>query len=472
MNQIMFVDRHQELNILEQKYSSGRAEFFVLYGRRRVGKTELLRHFCQSKLHIFYVADLGTQENSLREFTRQVSEFTLGNPDTLGTFPSWDAGFEFLVKNKPNERLLIIIDEFTYLIDTDGAVPSIFQRIWDTLLKNSNVMLILCGSYIGMIEKYVLAQSSPLYGRRTGQWKLEPLSLWDTQKLVPALSMDNLVRIYATLGGIPLYFQQFRDDLSLFDNIERYILSPGNFLYEEARFLLLDELREPNRYFSIIEAIAMGKTKLNEIAQETKIDASHISYYLKTLEELGLIERKVPATEKRAKKSKQGIYLLRDQYLRFWFRFVYPNRSSIERGRIDRVREQLEQQIDQFVGPVFEWICQEYLWRPEAHPKLDFVPDQVGSWWSRLEEIDVVAFTGKSVLWGECKWTNQPVGLGLLHDLKRKVEIAQKSIKDRKWRVTKYALFSRSGFTGELVEQAKAEDILLLSVEEMLEAQS
>ena len=471
----MFVNRTRELAFLNNRCASNDAELVVLYGRRRVGKTELLRTFCQDKPHVFFVADLGTEQGQLAEFTRQISAFTAGDPNLLAPFASWEAAFNFLAR-QAKERLVVVLDEFTYLIDVNAALPSTFQKLWDTQLKATNLMLVLCGSYVGMMEQEVLAYRSPLYGRRTGQWRLQPLSFWDAGQMLPRFSLDDLVRTYAILGGIPAYLRQFDDKLSLLHNIERKLLTLGEFLYDEPRFLLLQELREPSRYFAVLEAIAGGRTRLNEIAQGAKIAATSVSFYLKTLQEMGLIDRTVPATEKNPAKSRWGVYQLTDPYFRFWFRFVYPNRSLLERGESAQVMRQVRTELDQYTGPAFEAICHEAVWRAHSDPDRvprepsgrSFTPTAVGRWWNRHEEIDVVAVGAAqdlpAVLLGECKWSSKPVGINVLADLKRKAQIlaADQQWDRQEWRID-YALFSRSGFTPALQKQADDEGVWLVS---------
>ncbi|MBP7960519.1 MAG: ATP-binding protein [Caldilineaceae bacterium] len=461
----MFVDRDRELNLLNQCYLSEKAELFVLYGRRRVGKTELLRAFCQGKRHIFYVADLGTEAASLAEFTRQISRFSFGNQDSLSPFATWDAAFEFLADQSAAERLAVVIDEFTYLIDANNAIPSVIQRLWDTRLQHTRIMLVLCGSYVGMMEQHVLAYRAPLYGRRTAQWKLQALVFRDAQLLLPGFSTDDMVRAYAVLGGIPAYLRQFDDRRPLLTNIVENVLAQGRFLHDEPRFLMLQELRDPSRYFSVLRAIAGGRTRMNEIAQQAGIAASSVSFYLNTLQEMGLVERVVPATENPSHKSKRGIYRLLDHYFRFWFRFVFPNRSLLECGEIEQVRTQIEAELDQYVGPIFESICREHVWQLHKDGTLRFTPQSVGSWWGSNDEIDVVAIGEDAALLGECKWTTKPVGENLLDDLMRK---AQPLIRQHKWRTVNYALFSRSGFTPALAARAEAESVLLITPQMLL----
>lgn len=464
----MFINRQQELEALERSYTSGRAELFVLYGRRRVGKTELLRTFCQDRRHIFFVADLGTEASALAEFTRQISLFTYGRSDAIAPFLSWDAAFEFLVPLAAEERLVVVLDEFTYLIDANSAVPSVLQRLWDTHLRKTRLMLILCGSYVGMMEQHVLAYRAPLYGRRTAQWHLQPLAFWDAGHFLPRFEAADRVRAYAILGGVPAYLLQFDDEIPFLDNVEQCILTPGTFLYDEPRFLLLQELRDPRRYFSVLEAIATGRTRQNEIAQAAGIVPSSTAFYLTTLQELGLVERAVPATEKHPHKSKLGLYRILDPYFRFWFCFVYPNRSLLERGELAQVRCQVEEQLDQFTGAAFEAICREHVWRLYRAGELGFIPRTVGGWWDRQKEVDVVAVGDEDILVGECKWTDRPVGTNILDDLRRKLHSL---IHQREWSHVRYALFSRSGFTPALEAQARDEGVLLVSLETLLSSQ-
>jgi AAA+ ATPase superfamily predicted ATPase len=430
-----------------------------------VGKTALLRAFCSDKRHVFFVADLGTESASLEEFTRRVSEHVHGRPDAISAFSSWDAAFEYLVPSATDERLVVVIDEFTYLIDANPAVPSILQRLWDTRLADTRMMLVLCGSYVGMMEQHVLAYRAPLYGRRTAQWQLVPLGFWDAQQLMPGFKSPDRVRAFAVLGGVPAYVLQFDSRSSLGTNIANNVLSPGSFLYDEPRFLLLQELRDPRRYFSVLAAIAGGRTRQNEIAQAAGIASSSLPFYLSTLREMGLVERRVPATETHPEKSKRGLYYLRDHLFRFWFRFVYPNRALLERGEVPPIRQEVMSLLDQFTGPAFEVICREHVWRMHGAGTLGFQPRVVGAWWDRSEEIDVVAIGDDDVLLGECKWTKRPVGVNVLDDLKRRAH----HIKDtERWERMQYALFARSGFTPALASRASDEGVLLVPLDDIV----
>ena len=262
----MFINRVRELAFLEKRYAAPQAELVVLYGRRRVGKTELLRRFCEGKRHFFYVADLGTTETTLAEVAKRYGELFHADPDSVH-FATWDQAFKALARQAADERLIVVLDEFTYLLQTDAAFPSILQRLWDETLQHSRLMVILSGSYVGIMEREVLAYQAPLYGRRTGQWHLQPLAFADARLFLPGYGTPDQVRAFAILGGVPAYLRQFTDRRPLLDNIEEAILSQGSFLYDEPRFLLQMELREPRVYFAILEAIATGRVRQDEISQ-------------------------------------------------------------------------------------------------------------------------------------------------------------------------------------------------------------
>jgi len=319
-------------------------------------------------------------------------------------------------------------------------------------------MLILCGSYVGMMEEAVLGYQAPLYGRRTGQYLLEPLGFHDARQFFPDYDLADQVRTFAVLGGTPAYLQAASTPQGLLDNIGRWVLSRGTFLYDEARFLLQQELREPRNYFAILEAIAAGRTRLNEIKQATGLEG--VTAYLGTLQGLHLVERVVPVTESQPHKSRRGLYRLRDQFFRFWFRFVHPNRSLLERGGVQAALEGLvAPQLDLFTGPVFEEVCHQFLWRLALRGELPFVPLRVGGWWRANEEIDAVAIGQDAALLAECKWSRRPVGLDILRNLERKAGLAARELDGR---ALFFGLCARSGFTPRVQEEAARRDDLFL----------
>jgi AAA+ ATPase superfamily predicted ATPase len=462
----VFVNRQKELELLEERYASGQAELFVLYGRRRVGKTELLAQFCGAgqhsaggpKRHIFFVADLDVEPVLRAALSVAVNTELLGPEAAGAVHASWDDILILLAQHARQERLVVVLDEFTYLVDAHPPLASMLQRLWDRELVNTQLMLILCGSYVGMMEEAVLGYQAPLYGPRTGQYLLEPLGFHDAREFFPHYELADQVRAYAVFGGTPAYLRAVSASQTLLDNIGQRVLARGTFLYDEARFLLQQDLREPRNYFAILEAIAAGRIRLNEIKQATGLEG--VSAYLGTLQGLHLVERVVPVTESQPHKSRRGLYRLRDHFFRFWFRFVHPNRTLLERGGAQGALDTLVvPQLDQFTGPVFEEVCHQFLWRLGLRGELPFVPLRVGGWWRASQEIDAVAVGQDAALLAECKWSRRPVGIDILRDLERKASAAGRELDGRR---LLFGLFSRSGFTAQVQREAAQRDDLFL----------
>lgn len=456
----MFVNRVSELELLEKHHKSNRAEMFVLYGRRRVGKTELLTQFCRGKRHVFLVADQVSEQVLRANFSRAINDALFGENQVNAIYNTWDDIFNALASHAQTERLIVVVDEFPYLTLAYPPLASILQRIWDKSLKDSRIMLILNGSYIGMMEETVLGYQSPLYGRRTAQYLLEPLEYFDAQLFFPGYDTDDRLRAYAVYGGTPTYLQAVQPGLSLEENIRETILTRGAFLYDEVRFVLQQELREPRNYFAILQAIAAGNTRRNEIKQASGVE--NVAPYLETLQHLHLIERVVPVTETQPQKSRLGIYRLKDNFLRFWFRFVLPNRSQLERGASQAVYDSMiRPELDNFSAAVFEQVCQQYFWRLGTQDKLPLQPNRIGRWWKAGNEIDLVLLGAAAGMLVECKWSRNPVGVDIFEQLVRKSkEIPQTPLL--------FGLCSRSGFTSQMTALAETRpDVFLYDWKDM-----
>ena len=468
----MFIDRKTELGQLAELYASEQAVLFILYGRRRVGKTELLRAFCVGKPHIFFIATLSADSEQLASFSQQIWGFDHSETPPGFSFPSWEAAIRALT-DLPG-RPVVVLDEFTYLMSGNKAIPSILQKVWDERLRNTQIMLILCGSFIGMMETEVLGYQAPLYGRRTGSALLQALDLPSSALFYPKYSPEEQFLAWAVVGGMPYYLTTFTDRQKLFCNIRQHILDAhSGSLYSEPRLLLMEELREPRNYFSLLRAIAQGNTRLNEIAQAAGIgSAQTVARYLDILQQMRLITRRVPATESHPEKSKRGMYQINDHFLRFWFRYVHPNQGSLELGLADSVLAQrVKPDLDQFAAVAFEEAAREFIATRAQAGKLSFLPEKIGSWWSRAGELDVLAISPleRTALVGECKWSINPVGINILEDLKhRAARMAQENGIEHIY----YALFSRRGFTEALKEQADRDEIGLFIVDDLVQGGS
>lgn len=465
----MFVNRTSELEYLAKVNKEQRARFLIIYGRRRIGKTELLRHFSQNLPHLFFSADLSSEQEQLRQFTEKLHRVTGDTFLQSQPFTSWEALLRYLFAHVVDDVPVIIIDEFPYLCAGNPALPSILQKVWDDAGKQSAVFFILCGSYMSFMEKEVLGNKSPLFGRRTGQMLLEPMTFHDVEAFFPQSSREERVSIYAALGGTPAYLQRFRPEKTFEQNIKDEILDKNAMLYGEPRFLLMEELREPSLYFSILKSIAFGRNRLNEIVQDTGISERHtVNKYLSVLRELYMVQREVPITEEQPHKSRKGIYRLHDPFFRFWFRYVFPNLSYLEEGDIEYVwQHKILPGLDSFIGPVFEQICIQVLKQRNRSNTLPFKASRIGRWWDRQHEIDIVAYDGGSAgvenagaasgnyLLCECKWTAKPVGLNILEKLRTKAAFFPQAGR------IYYGLFSKSGFREELRDAAAGRDDVL-----------
>ncbi len=446
-----FVNRERELSWMEDQHSN-EAAFMVLYGRRRVGKTELIKEFMKTKDHVYFLATKKTERENLKDLQKQMSEYLQEDIFTDIHFEGWEDLFKEFIK-RVNKKIVITIDEFPYLIESNDAVPSIFQKIWDEHLKEKNVTLILCGSSIGMMETHVLEYKSPLYGRRTGQWKLKPFKFEELSGFFPDKSLEEKLRFYSYLDGIPQYLNMMDTEQNVRWNLKNKLMQKGTYLYEEAENLLVQEVRKPANYFSILQAIAEGNTRYGEICNRTEMSKSKVSQYLKNLRELHIVEKEFPITQN--KESRNALYKLTDNYYDFWFEFIYPNQSMLEEGKIEKVLDSEKTALRRHVSFVFEQICREFLQKEW---------DDVGRWWGRGEEIDVVGFdkTTDKIIFGECKWSKNKVGLDVFYDLKEKSKKVSWGGKNRE---EEYILFAKSGFERKVHQMD--EEVRLFDLEDL-----
>ena len=459
----MFVNRESEIHFLLDLITSKKAEFVIVYGRRRIGKTELLRKGFAKGRVIYFVADLGADQDQRRRFSEVVN---LSYPNPLlqaETPPGWDSLLRYIITLAEKDRIVLVLDEFPYLCSSEPALPSVLQRNWDEKGKDSKLYLILCGSFISFMEREILGHKSPLYGRRTGQLLVHPLQLRTLKDFFPGYSSEERITAYAILGGVPAYLIQFSDKLSIRQNIERLILRPTAFLHDEVRFILMEELRDPKHYLSVLQSIAFGNTRMNDIVQRTGIERGPASKYLSVLQDLRLIERETPVTEKHPEKSRRGIYRLSDNFFRFWFRFVLPYKSRlVEGGERKVLEEEILAHLDNFIGQVFDKICVEILRTLVDEEKVKLSYDRAGRWWNGNEEINLVAVArDKPVFAAECKWSKRPVGIDILKELRRKASlISPEGERDN----LRLGLFSRSGFTKEIEAHGRKGEIELIDI--------
>ena len=481
----MFIGREAELKFLQDKYTEERGQLIVLYGRRRVGKTETLREFCKDKPHVFFSCTQTTDLVQLRNFSNRMFKEDIPAKNYISEFADWEKAFR-AVLDLPygNQKKLLVIDEFPYMCRGNKSIPSILQNLWDAELRDSNVMIILCGSAMSFIEKELLSEKNPLYGRATGIYKMKEMGFYDAVKFFPEYSERDKVLTYAVLGGIPHYLRQWNPKLSVDENIKRNILTKGCILYSEVEFLLHQELRETPIYNSIIEAVALGNTKLNDISQKSLLeDTAKTSVYLKNLMELGIVEREfsVDAKIKERANSGRGTYRLTDNFFRFWYAFGFANYSQLEDGDVDGVYEYVvKPALHEFASFAFEDVCREFVRMLQKKNELPFRYSKMGRWMGKTTvrdekasdglrtaetEIDLLCIgkDAKEYLVGECKFKGVPFSYSEYLDTLAKLTPLKEKSKFY------YALFSESGFDQKILDCAAMNETQLYSLEEIVD---
>ena len=460
-----FINREQELSLLEAEYSRDGASFVVIYGRRRTGKTTLIQQFIKNKpLKVYLFANEEAPFQQINRFKNIIAQIYEDKFALSINFNSWHQLFEYLASKMTGSRnkLIFVIDEFQYLAQVDSAFPSILQQHWDSRLKFLNIMVILSGSQMSMMYRTVLNYSSPLYGRRTAQIKLLPFDLRNTQKFFGReLDFEQLLSIYAITGGVPKYLEFIDADQTINDIVYNNFFNKSAFLYNEARFLLEQEFDRSTNFFSLLKIIALGANKLSEISARLQMKATSVSRYLDILRDLQIIDRQVPVTENNPQKSKRGIYRIKDYYLRFWFAFVYPYENYLEIGNSRYLMDNFTRKFQLYLSQIFE--------EQARLLALDYVPfpvQKIGRYWDKNVEIDIVAFNEDTsqIAFGECKWQNRPVGRNVLIDLIKKASQVQWHSGNRQ---EYFLVFSKTGFTGAAKAFAAERNIKLISSAEL-----
>lgn len=480
----MFIGREKELKFLQDKYTEKSGQLIVLYGRRRVGKTETLREFCKDKPHVFFSCTQTTDRVQLRNFSGRMLREDIPARNYISAFADWEKAFQAVLELPYGEqKRLLVIDEFPYMCRGNKSIPSILQNLWDAQLRDSNVMIILCGSAMSFIEKELLAEKNPLYGRATGIYKMKEMGFYDAAKFFPDYSDRDKVLAYAVLGGIPHYLRQWNPELSVDENIKRNILTKGCILYSEVDFLLHQELRETPIYNSIIEAVALGNTKLNDISQKSLVeDTSKTSVYLKNLIELGIVERafSVDAKTREQANSGRGTYRLTDNFFRFWYAFGFANFSQLEDGDVDGVYEYVVRPaLHEFASFAFEDVCREFVRELQKKNELPFRYAKMGRWFGKTTvrdekapgglrmaetEIDLLGISrdAKMYLVGECKFKGVPFSYSEYLDTLAKLT---------PWKENASffcALFSENGFDPKIAEHAAENQTQLYSLDQIV----
>lgn len=459
------IGREQELAQIETLNHSDHFEFLVMYGRRRVGKTTILQEFSCRHPVIFYSAQEKNDSLNLQDFSKTIQKYYEGQ--FIAPFPSWGEAFSYVTKKSADKKTVLIIDEFPFMAGANPSIKSMLQHEIDHHWKNQNIFLILCGSSVSFMINDIMGYESPLYGRATFSMEVLPFDYLDSAKFFPDYSLEDKLIAYGILGGIPRYLNAFSGECSLQENVAREILRNGALLYDEPMMLLKMELREPNVYNSILEAIARGYNKITEIADCIHEDKSKCSKYILTLLALRLVEKRVPCGETEG--SKKTIYTLTDNFYRFWYHYICSNKSYYELLGASEAAKEIMDDISDFMGLAFEDICRQYLIRKAKLKKLPFVPFHIGKWWGNnpairaQDDVDLLALNKKKTegIFCECKFTNRPMPMEEYDDLVTATKAFPEDMK-------KYLMFiSKSGFTAPVQKRAGEEGTVLLTMEDL-----
>lgn len=456
----MFVGRERELKKLNSLYKSDQFEFAVFYGRRRVGKTTLIKEFIKDKKSHYYMAIEGTAAENLAGLSA-----SLISSGGQVSFSSFEDLFQHIDHTCNDERQILVIDEYPYLAASYPAISSLIQSHIDNCWLNSKLFLILCGSSMSFMENQVLGYKSPLYGRRTAQFKLHPFTFLEAKQMLGTYGAEDQALLYGITGGIPEYLSRINPSKSVDDNILDLFFDESGRLFEEPVNLLKQELKDPATYHSIISAIASGCSRMNEIATKAGLETGGCSNLLTSLISLGIVKREYPITEKET--SRKTLYRLCDNMFLFWYRFVRPNISAISRGSGEAVYyNYVKPQLTDFMGKIFEEMCIQYLFLPDVYDTAPFPIGNIGRWWGTnpktrtQEEIDIVAVSENRVILGECKWRNTPVDIGVVQTLLERGNLLPYPQKY-------FYIFSKTGFTEGAYALGNQNSIRMISFKEM-----
>ena len=446
----MFIGRDKELQYLEQLYVKGGFQFPVIYGRRRIGKTALINEFVKGKDTIFFTGLETNAAQNLENFSQAIFVYVTG----IGTAPifrNFQEALEHVFLMSESKQLVIVIDEYPYVARSYKGFASVLQVLIDKYKDSSKLFFILCGSSMSFMEEQVLGYKSPLYGRRTAQFKIEPFDFFESRLYFKNFSPLDMALIYGIVGGTPQYLLQMDDSLTVEENIKNTFLNTRSYLFEEPNNLLKQEVREPAIYNAIINAIATGSSKLSEISGKVGEQTSACSAYLKNLVSLGIIKKETPITEKSSRKT---IYSIADNMFRFWYRFIPANMSILQQGMVEIAYKNITEQVPAYMDAVFEEISKQYLWNLNREGKAAVTFMDLGRWWgsdpvSKSEfEIDLLGIADKdSAIFCECKWTNEDVDLSVLETLLKR---SSSFPYNKKY----YYLFAKNGFTTGCVDRA------------------
>jgi len=468
-----FVGRQREIDELNELLSRGGAQLLLVYGRRRVGKTTLILRWAQQtdRPVIYWVATRDTPAQVRLGLTQALWAWAYPGSQAVPRFDTWSEVFDIAAQLIGDQPAILIMDEFSYAAESDPALPSNLQAAWDHVFRDRNATIVLTGSHIGMMVD-LMSYHAPLYGRFTAQLPVDPLSFAALRDFLPRYTAAERVAVYAVTGGIPAYLERFDDTEGIGANIQRLFMQRTG-MFRSEPFLLVGDVirRETQTYEAVLKAVALGRRTPQEIGSMLGVTSSYLSPYLKQLESLRLIDRRLPATvpPERRGTSRSSRYHLADHYLRFYFRFIAPNLGLVEQELTGLLWARISEQFRAFVGETaFEELCRNWTLARARAGKLPFAPEIVGSHWSQDVQVDVVALSWReqAILLGECKWGVDAVGRSVVRELvEAKTPKVLHALPDdgAGWTVH-HALFARAGLTDAAQAEAQSHEAILVDL--------
>ena len=460
------IGRSSEYNRILKLSRSNKFEMLIMYGRRRVGKTTILKEFFRKEKNVlFFPAQQKNDELNLTDFSEMLQSFFDGS--FIAKFSDWERAFDYFSDKASNKKITLIIDEFPFLADSNPSIKSVIQHCIDHKLLNGNSTIILCGSSVSYMLNEVMGYKSPLYGRITESMEILPFDYRESAAFFENYSNEEKILSYGILGGIPRYLREFDDSKSVVSNISGSILREGSFLNDEPQIQLKMELREISVYNSIIQAISQGKNKITEISDTIHEEKSKCNKYIQVLLTLGIVKRIIPIGE--SDTGKKGIYVISDNFFRFWYRFISSNKTYYSMLGDERAAEEIEAMLPDYMGLVFEDICRQFFVHLAKKSELPFIPFEIGKWWGNnpaikaQDDIDIVGLSKnkKSAFFCECKFRNSPMEMSEYDDLMT-ASLAFKNIEN------KYFYFvSKGGYTEAVKKRAKKENVILYGLNDL-----
>lgn len=451
----MFIGRKKELKSLNELHDTPGFHMTVIYGRRRIGKSTLISEFIKDKKAIYYTASKVGKERNIELLASQIIE-ELDPAFIKAKFQSLEDLFDFMTSKLPDEKLVFVIDELPYWAEKDEGLLSVIQKYIDREWQNRNMMMILCGSSLSFMENYVLSEKSPLFGRRSSQIKLDAFDYMEASEFVPGYTYEEKAICYGVTGGVAKYLSLFNPDRSLDENIKKQFFSTDGYLYDETHNLLIQEFTDVTLVNNIIEQIASGENTVNLIADKVHEKDSTVLYSLGKLINVGLVEKKKCITEEANKKKTQ--YVLKDYMFKFWYEFIPKACSVIEMGHGEEYYDRVvKPRLHDFMGSVFEQMCRYYTLKEGIAGRFDCFLTETGTWWGteilispngeksiQTADVDVIGISSidKVMVVGECKFKNSKIDKSVYETLVRRSKAIPAS-----YRITRYLLFSLSGYT-------------------------